>query len=129
MSNDLKEYVFRQKPKPFRQEPYYCATGDFLSFFWKNEDHYAHRVDDLVTVYISRESKQPVGCKVKGVRSVIMDKVGMFFNHDKRIKLSYLILAGKAMSHESFEDEDEVFRKVGHATSGVDVDLEELCCV
>lgn len=134
MANDLTQYILERTPGKFKALPHYSAAGDFLTFFWKNEDAYAHRVDDLVTVYLAFATKRPVGCKIKGFQRVVMNDAGCFFNYDEKIKLSYLILAGKALARKRGTDEeemedDDLLQEVAENTKDVDVDLEELeCC-
>lgn len=45
----------------------YVPRGDYLSVFFCDEEYYAQRVDDFLTIYRSISSDSLIGCKVKGV--------------------------------------------------------------
>lgn len=47
----------------------YDPDGDCIEFIARPDDFYAERVDNLLTVYYSRESGEIVGSFIKGVRS------------------------------------------------------------
>ena len=68
---ELKQYVQANKAKGFRPRPYISTEGDFVAFFMRDEDHYAKRVDKLLTVYLSMKTGKLVGCKFKGVRRIL----------------------------------------------------------
>src|SRR4051812_17661597 len=50
--------------------------GDCFEFIATNETFRAERLDSLVTVYIGRESKEVVGCLIKGVSKFVRDVLG-----------------------------------------------------
>ena len=66
----LNEFLNEDLPSPgeFRPWPLYTAEGDSLTFYVKDEDSYAERIDDLLTIYKSVSRDEIVGCQVKGVR-------------------------------------------------------------
>lgn len=49
----------------------YDEDGDCMEFLINNESFYAKRIDDLVTVYYSRETDEIVGSLIKGVSKYI----------------------------------------------------------
>ncbi len=49
----------------------YDEDGDCMEFLISNESFYAKRIDDLVTVYYSRETDEIVGSLIKGVSKYI----------------------------------------------------------
>lgn len=70
MSNeDFAKKVLQTPPndKPFKAEVSYDIDGDCLEFIAKPDDFYAERVDDLLTVYYSRETNEIIGSLIKGV--------------------------------------------------------------
>lgn len=51
----------------FKPTAVYDPDGDCIEFLAKPDAFYAERVDDLVTVYYSQETKEVVGSLLKGV--------------------------------------------------------------
>ncbi|MGN6133392.1 MAG: hypothetical protein ACTHOU_02785, partial [Aureliella sp.] len=41
--------------------------GDFIAIIFANDVYYTERVDDLLTIHLSCESRQLVGCTIKGL--------------------------------------------------------------
>jgi len=68
MAESLIEYMKNKEVIGFESRPVYSRDGDFLTLFLKDEDYYAERIDDLLTVYYSTQSDELIGCKVKGVQ-------------------------------------------------------------
>lgn len=55
--------------EPFEPTATYDPDGDCIEFLIKPENFYAHRIDDLVTVYYSERDNQLVGAFVKSIRA------------------------------------------------------------
>ena len=68
----------------FTPKTVYSADGDFLSLFVRDVDCYAERVDDTLTIYKDDESNELVGCKLKGVQTILktLDASGIMV-HDE----------------------------------------------
>jgi hypothetical protein len=76
----------------------YDRDGDCLEFLAKPDPFYAERIDDLVTVYYSQETKEIIGSIIKGVsrfqRELLKTCPGFIIEvHDGRVHLSHLFLA------------------------------------
>jgi hypothetical protein len=71
MASDLKEYLQIHKGGNFNPVPHYFASGDYVTYYFRNERCYAQRVDDLLTVYLSLDNHELVGCKIKGVKHIL----------------------------------------------------------
>ncbi len=74
MSNDefAKAVTQMAEPSaPFKPEATYIPEGDCLEFLTTADDYYAERVDSLLTVYYSRDTKEIIGSLIKGVRGHI----------------------------------------------------------
>ncbi len=71
MAGTLKDFLNGKVATNFEPRPYYCPDGDFLTFYMKDEECYAQRVDEHLTVYKSTETDELVGCKIKGVLDLI----------------------------------------------------------
>ena len=101
-NDDYTNYVLSlaESMKKFEPHTHYDKDGDCIEFIARDDDFYAERIDDLVTVYYSRESKQIVGSLIKGVNkfcSALSEKMpGLAIEiKDGPVKLEHLFLAGK----------------------------------
>lgn len=61
----------------FRAEPWYNRYGDTIHYHWREDEFYAYRVDDKLTVYRSISGNEAVGCEIKGV-TALRQKLGGF---------------------------------------------------
>jgi hypothetical protein len=71
MAENLIEYLAEHPPQGFQPVPHYHSDGDFVTYYFRNDRCYAERVDDLLTVFVSFESKELVGCKIKGIQQIL----------------------------------------------------------
>ncbi len=81
----LKNFIRTHPAKGFTPRPYYSAAGDCLIYYATNEDCYAQRVNELLTVYLSMQTRKVVGCKIKGVRHIIENSLESFFTTKERL--------------------------------------------
>lgn len=84
--------------EPFETQVYYDRDGDCIEFLTAPDDFYAERVDNLVTVYYSRESGEIIGSLIKGVSTTIksiLDRMPGFKIEiqDGRVRLEHLFAA------------------------------------
>jgi hypothetical protein len=85
-------------PQDFRPTATYIAEGDCIEFFARPGSYYAKRLDDLVTVYLSRANDEVVGSLIKGVSSFCRDvlkrfpQFGIVIDGGK-VRLEHLFLA------------------------------------
>jgi hypothetical protein len=132
MANDLKNNIRENPYQGFTSRPYYSPEGDFLTYFFCDKDHYAHRVDSALTVYLSMEEKKLVGFKIKGVRHIV-ETLGRFdiFNLIRdvpdgvdTVELRILLLPGIALAFnpEAREHYEEVEKK----TRNIRINKKEL---
>lgn len=83
---------------PFVPTADYDPDGDCIEFLTTNADFYAERVDDLVTVYYDRQTREIMGSLIKGVRDfvqkVLETNPGFAIEiHDGRVRLAHLFRA------------------------------------
>ena len=71
MADELTSFLTGKGVKEFRPHPYYSPDGDFLTFFLSDGDSIAKRVDELLTVYLSPQTNDLVGAKIKGVTHIL----------------------------------------------------------
>jgi hypothetical protein len=109
---------------PFKPYAYYGAEEDALTVYFKGDADYARRLNSRVTVFLSLDSGDLVGCQIKSVRHVI-DDIGWFdvsIKHGKaELGLLFLPL------HGAFADDDDArqfYRKLGDMARRSRVEVE-----
>ena len=124
-SNELIDFVTRQVPAGgFSPYCYYGTEEDALMFYFRNEADYAKRLNSRVTVYLSLDGNELLGCQIKGVRRVLED-IGNFdvtIEHGKvKLKLVFLAFLG------TIDDDSparELYLQLGKQAAETDVDVE-----
>jgi hypothetical protein len=99
MGEILMDFLKNKQPHGFEPRPIYSADGDFISFYLRDEDCYAERVDERLTIYHSVENDALVGCKIKGIRRLLktLGDFGVSIQ-DEEISVNWLFLAGAALA-------------------------------
>jgi len=57
----------------FRPCSYYGPEEDALTFYFRNDPDYAKRIDSRVTIYLSMDDHELVGCQLKGLGRVLRE--------------------------------------------------------
>ncbi len=101
MAIELKEFLPTHKTKKFVSTPHYIPSGDYLTFYLRDERCYAERVDDILTVYRSIVGRDFVGCEIKGVQR-ILDAASSFGVHLSagKLTLGFLFLVGMTLTND-----------------------------
>ena len=98
--NQLTEYMTGRKAQGFTPHSFYSKEGDFLTYYFCDEDFYADRIDDILTIYRTMDQADFVGFKLKGIRH-LLDTLGDFTlqvrDGDGALKLGMLFLAGMSL--------------------------------
>jgi len=126
MAGDLIEFLKDKDVLGFQPHPQYSAEGDFLTFFFQNEDCHGERVDDLLTVYRAEKSGELVGCKIKGVRRILstMGHFGLTVE-EPPISLGVLFLAGMAVSGGDRQSR-KYYETIGERTRNIPLPARQL---
>jgi hypothetical protein len=96
-ANDLTEFMKGKTVERFAPHPYYSKEGDFLTYYFVDEDFYAQRIDDTLTVYLSMVENEFVGFKLKSIRNLLATVGDFSFqltDDDGSIMLGMLFWAG-----------------------------------
>lgn len=124
-SNALASYIkSRRVSGEFTPCSYYGPDEDALMFYFRNDPDYAKRINKWLTLYLSMESDELVGCQIKGVARVLEDigSFGIDVTH-KTVKLTIVFLAFLGAASDDPEARD-YYRQLGEAASETDSDLE-----
>lgn len=55
----------------FQPYSYFSAESDTLTIYFADEPDYSKRLTDHITILLSTESDEPIGCRVKGVSRIV----------------------------------------------------------
>ena len=124
-SDNLIHFVDSYKAAAeFRPCAYYGQEEDALLFYFRNDADYAKRISGRVTVYLSMDDHELVGCQIKGVRRVLdeLGELDLTIKHGK-IKLQIVLLAFMEPMLEHAETR-EIYREVYRKATESDVELE-----
>lgn len=96
----------------FRATATYDPDGDCIEFLIKPDNFYAHRIDELVTVYYSEETNELVGSFIKSVgafcRKLIQQSPWFaIVVEEPPVRLSHLFVA-RLMQLEGRPDQEEL---------------------
>ena len=94
MATDVIEFLEQQNwDTPFQPYVEMSPEADALTFYFKPDADYSERLTDHVTLYRSLESKEPVGCRIKGISGIIEDLPNFVHVDCPDIRLSLVFLA------------------------------------
>jgi hypothetical protein len=125
---NLTEYIKQNPPKAFRAAPVYFPAGDFLTYLLRDGPCVAERLDDVVTVYLSADTRELVGFKVKGV-SHILKKAGAFgvgVGGGDGVRLGLFFFAGAAPDRADKLPRMKWYERL-EAFADIIVDRQALC--
>jgi hypothetical protein len=114
----------------------YDPDGDCIEFLAKPEPFYAERIDDLVTVYYSQETREVIGSLIKGASrfcSEILKRLPGFRIEviDRDVRLEHIFLAKLWSSeHDPADLATITYRKLIKVAEETGVKLEgadQLC--
>lgn len=110
---DLIEFVKEYEGEgEFRPYAYYGEEEDAFTFYFREAADYAKRLNSRVTVFLSLDDHELVGCQIKSVRSVL-DDLGRFdvsIEDHKGTKLSMLFWAFRGTIEDP--EAEELYRSV-----------------
>jgi len=77
----------------FRPYSRFNREADALTFYFKGDRDYSQRLNDHVTLFLSIETNELVGCRVKGVSGILEDLPNYLKVEHEKTKLSILFFA------------------------------------
>lgn len=125
MAHDLDDYLATHRPKGFRPVPHYFAQGDFVTYYFRNDPCYAEPVDDLLTVFLTFDTKELVGCKIKGVKHILRTAghFGVSLD-DGDVRLGMFFFVGAAVAKD--EAQRCRYEQIGEKAKEATVNRKEL---
>lgn len=71
MATKLEDFFANNPTCGFDPRPTYSREGDYLTYFKDNVDYVAQRVDSVLTLYRDADQGRLVGCKIKGIQTIM----------------------------------------------------------
>jgi hypothetical protein len=99
---------FLRDNPPANQFVPYChlsAESDTLTVYFEGDADYSERLNDHVTLYRSLETKELVGCRIKGIRGILEDLPNYIHVNHGRIKLQVIFLAFRGTAADKAHSE------------------------
>jgi hypothetical protein len=125
-ANELLDYMKENPYEGFAPQPYYSKEGDFLTYYFIDDDFHAERLDETLTIYYSMSDNSFVGFKLKGIRNILatLGEFSLYVSDGKEIMLGLLFWAGmqKNANHMSIEH----YQRFATKTKDIPVNLSEL---
>jgi hypothetical protein len=130
MAENLIDYMKKleeNEPPAFSPpEVYYGTEEDSLTIYFNGAESYAHRLNSLVTVFLSFEGNRPVGCQVKGFRRKLLSDGSFALGIQRKGKLE-LGLFFHLLAYEVAEVEPRNrLVELGQQAKGIEFDTEKL---
>ena len=133
MSNaDFAAHLLKlaQGASAFHPTATYDPDGDCIEFLIKPDPFYGERLDDLVTVYYSQETKEIVGSLIKGVSGLLKRHPGLDIDiQDGRVRLVHLFRASYWNKQDPQQTVSRTYRKLIEVAEESDVEAELECPV
>ena len=131
MSNaDFAAHLLKlaQDAPAFQPSATYDPDGDCIEFLVRPDPFYGERIDDLVTVYYSQESKEIIGSLIKGVHAFLKKHPGLKIDiRDGRVRLVHLFRASYWNKHEPQQIELRTYEKLIQVAEESQVEAELAC--
>jgi hypothetical protein len=126
LSNFMK-HLEATKPGPFVPGAYYYGQEeDSLTIYLRNEESFAHRLNSLITIFISPDSNALVGCQVKGLRRKLLTdgSFGVAISKGGKLQLGLFF---HMLAYDVQEDDDRnKLVQLGQETKDIEVDTKDL---
>ncbi len=124
---DFMEELEETEPGPFSPgSHYYGFEEDSLMLYLRNEESLAHRINSLVTVFLSPDAKRLVGCQVKGLRRKLFSDGHLAISITRNGKLQ-LGLFFHLLAYDVTEQEPRNrLVDLAQEAKGIEVDTSEL---
>ena len=125
MAEDLKQYLAEHKCKGFKPIPHYFPSGDYVSYFFRNDRAYARPVDQLLTVYLAFGTNELVGCKINGVKHILNTAGNFGITADGgELRLGLFFFVGAATAKD--EEQQRRYEELGRIAKDATLDRKEL---
>ena len=103
--SELRQFL--KKNPPAKQFVPYChlsREADTLTVYFEGDADYSKRLSDHVTLYLSLDTHEIVGCRIKGVSGLLADLPNYIQVEHGAVKLSVILLAFRGGAEEEVSE-------------------------
>jgi len=92
--SELMQFLKKNPPaKKFVPYCYVSKQADALTVYFEGDADYSRRLNDHVTVYLSLETDEVIGCRIKGISGILADLPNYIRINQGTVELSVVFLA------------------------------------
>ena len=92
--SDVKQFLQANPPaETFSPYCHISKEADTLTVYFKEDGDYSKRLSDHVTLYLSLEDNEIVGCRIKGISGILEDLPNYIRVSHGKIELGLVFLA------------------------------------
>jgi hypothetical protein len=100
--SELAKFLRENPPaNQFVPYSYLSAEADALTVYFEGDPDYSKRLNDNITLYISLETDEIVGCRIKGISGILKDLPHYFRVKRGGIELSIIFFAFRGGADDS----------------------------
>ena len=107
---------------PFKPYCHFSKEADALTAYLRGDPHYSKRLTDHVTLLLSSQDDELVGCRVKGISGILRDLPNYVRVSHEGIELSVIFLPFRGEAAD--EETRHAINRLARAFSEHDVRLE-----
>jgi hypothetical protein len=92
--SELQKFL-KDNPPANKFVPYCLLSkeADALIVYFEGDADYSHRLTDHITLYLSLETNEIVGCRIKGISGILQDLPNFIRVNHGDVELSIIFLA------------------------------------
>jgi hypothetical protein len=107
--SDLERFLKENQPaKKFVPYCFLDKQSDTLTAYFEGDPDYSKRLSEHLTLYLSLETDEIIGCRVKGISGIIEDLPNFIHTNHKGVDLSIVFFAftggAEAESRKALKD-------------------------
>ncbi len=115
----------QQAPDFIAPQVHYGPNEDSLLFYFRNEESYARRLNSFVTVFLTFEGDELVGCQVKGLRRKLESDGTCSLLIAKEGKLQLGLFFHLLAYHDPKPESRSQLVELGQRAKGIELDPSE----
>jgi len=121
MIDRIEEFIQQQDmAKEFSPYVELNEQADALTAYFKSDADYSKRLTDHVTLYLSLDNDELIGCRIKGVRGILKDLPNYLSVDHDRVRLSVMFLPYVSAASE---EEREMLKKLARASGDMRIPM------
>ncbi len=127
MATDVRKILEENQPVgDFQPYSFVSKKADTLTFYFKSDADYSKRLTDHVTLFLSIDTNELVGCRIKGISGILEDLPNYVEISHGPVALSIVFLPFRGTAQD--DETRKIFNELARAASDRHLTLEESSC-